>query len=99
MPCEPDAQRQLRSEILYAPGKASNAGGVAVSGLEQSQNALRISWSLEEIDERLQKIMRDIHGKCRKYGERDDGGIDYVRGANIGGFTKVANALQECGVV
>ena len=99
MPCELDAQHQLRSNVLYAPGKASNAGGVAVSGLEQSQNALRISWSLEEIDERLQTIMRNIHGKCQKYGERDDGGIDYVRGANIGGFTKVANALQECGVV
>ena len=99
MPCETDAQHQLRSKVLYAPGKASNAGGVAVSGLEQSQNALRISWSLEEIDERLQNIMRGIHGKCSKYGEREDGGIDYVRGANIGGFTKIARALQQCGVV
>lgn len=99
MPCEPQAQHQLRTHLLYAPGKASNAGGVAVSGLEQSQNALRISWSLEEVDERLQNIMREIHGKCQKYGTREDGGIDYVRGANIGGFTKVANALQECGVV
>ena len=99
MPCELAAQHQLRSNVLYAPGKASNAGGVAVSGLEQSQNALRVSWSLEEVDQRLQKIMSDIHGKCQKYGQRDGGGIDYVRGANIGGFTKVANALHQCGVI
>lgn len=99
MPCEPGAQHLLRQSVLYAPGKASNAGGVAVSGLEQSQNAMRINWSLEEVDQRLQIIMSDIHGKCSKYGKHANGGIDYVRGANIGGFTKVASALQECGVV
>ncbi len=99
MPCNLEAQHLLREQVLYAPGKASNAGGVAVSGLEQSQNSLRISWSLDEIDERLQGIMRDIHDKCRTYGKRDGGGTDYVRGANIGGFTKVANALQQCGVL
>ncbi len=99
MPCEPEARLHLRSHVLYAPGKASNAGGVAVSGLEQSQNAMRISWSLEEVDERLQEIMREIHGKCRKYGEQNDGSIDYVRGSNIGGFIKVADALKQCGVV
>ncbi|MDC1207087.1 glutamate dehydrogenase, partial [Akkermansiaceae bacterium] len=100
MPCESDAQHLLRKNVLYAPGKASNAGGVAVSGLEQTQNSQRISWSLEEVDERLQEIMKTIHGKCVKYdvGDKSDK-IDYVRGANIGGFTKVADALRECGVV
>lgn len=99
MPCEPAAQLQLRRNTLYAPGKAANAGGVAVSGLEQTQNAMRLSWSLEEVDDHLQGIMREIHEKCRTYGELRDGGIDYVRGANIGGFTKVADALKQCGVV
>jgi glutamate dehydrogenase (NADP+) len=99
MPCDLEAQALLRAKVLYAPGKASNAGGVAVSGLEQSQNSLRINWDLAEIDERLQGIMRDIHDKCRIFGEREGGGTDYVRGANIGGFTKVANALHQCGVV
>jgi glutamate dehydrogenase (NADP+) len=101
MPCESEAQHLLRKHLLYAPGKASNAGGVAVSGLEQSQNSQRISWSLEEVDKRLQGIMKDIHGKCIKYGEGQgaDDKTDYVRGANIGGFIKVADALQECGVV
>ncbi|MDB4274500.1 NADP-specific glutamate dehydrogenase [Akkermansiaceae bacterium] len=100
MPCESDAQHLLRKNVLYAPGKASNAGGVAGSGLEQTQNSQRISWSLEEVDERLQEIMKTIHGKCVKYdvGDKSDK-IDYVRGANIGGFTKVADALRECGVV
>jgi len=99
MPCELKAQHLLRKSVLYAPGKASNAGGVAVSGLEQSQNSLRINWTLDEIDARLQSIMGNIHNKCGTYGKRDDGSVDYVRGANIGGFTKVANALLECGVV
>ena len=99
MPCELDAQHLLRKEVIYAPGKASNAGGVAVSGLEQSQNSLRISWDLEEIDKRLKGIMKDIHGKCVKYGEDDDGHVDYVRGANVGGFVKVASAMQQCGVI
>jgi glutamate dehydrogenase (NADP+) len=99
MPCDPDAQHLFRERILYAPGKASNAGGVAVSGLEQSQNSLRISWSLPEVDDRLQTIMRNIHEKCATYGKDADGRIDYVRGANIGGFIKVANALRSCGVL
>lgn len=99
MPCDLDAQQLLRSKVLYAPGKASNAGGVAVSGLEQSQNSLRISWSLEEVDDRLQTIMRNIHDKCAAHGKNSDGSIDYVRGANIGGFTKVASALLQCGVI
>ncbi|MDF1754619.1 MAG: NADP-specific glutamate dehydrogenase [Verrucomicrobiales bacterium] len=100
MPCTADAQHILRSEVLYAPGKASNAGGVAVSGLEQSQNAQHSSWSREEVDERLKKIMTNIHDKCAEYG-RDGHGtkIDYARGANIGGFVKVADALLKCGVV
>ena len=99
MPCEADAQHLLRSRILYAPGKASNAGGVAVSGLEQSQNSQRISWTLPEVDDKLQSIMRTIHDKCIKYGENGGSTPDYVKGANIGGFIKVANALQSCGVV
>ncbi|MFT6238734.1 MAG: glutamate dehydrogenase (NADP+) [Akkermansiaceae bacterium] len=101
MPCESAAQHLLRKHVLYAPGKASNAGGVAVSGLEQSQNSQRISWSLEEVDKCLQEIMKDIHGKCLKHGKAEGGDdkTDYVRGANIGGFIKVADALQECGVV
>jgi len=98
MPCTAEAQHALRNNVLYAPGKASNAGGVAVSGLEQSQNSLRISWSLQEVDERLQMIMKNIHGKCREYGE-SDGKIDYVKGANIGGFVKVGDALLQCGVI
>ncbi len=84
--------------ILYAPGKASNAGGVATSGLEMSQNSLRISWTREEVNNKLHKIMQDIHEKCKLYGEQD-GNIDYVKGANIAGFVKVADALIEQGVV
>ena len=93
------AQHLLREAVLYAPGKASNAGGVAVSGLEQSQNSLRINWTLKEVDDRLQSIMGEIHEKCSTYGQRDGGRIDYVKGANIGGFVKVANALLQCGVI
>ena len=99
MPCEADAQHLLRNKILYAPGKASNAGGVAVSGLEQAQNSQRISWSLDEVDEKLQEIMRTIHAKCIKHGQTGDGPPDYVKGANIGGFLKTANAMLSCGVV
>ena len=85
--------------VLFAPGKAANAGGVAVSGLEQSQNSLRISWSRAEVDGRLQAIMGDIHEKCREAGGQAGGGIDYVRGANIAGFRKVADAMLAYGVV
>ena len=99
MPCEADAQHLLRTRILYAPGKASNAGGVAVSGLEQSQNSQRLSWSLAEVDEKLQTIMHTIHSKCVQHGANGGDKPDYVKGANIGGFIKVANAVLSCGVV
>lgn len=88
----------LKAKILYGPAKAANAGGVAVSGLEQSQNALRLSWSREEIDDRLQTIMKDIHRKCLRYGEDGDW-VNYVQGANIGGFIKVADAMLAYGAV
>ena len=90
--------RFLDAEVLYGPAKAANAGGVAVSGLEQSQNALRIAWSREEVDERLQQIMRNIHDQCTQYGETD-GVVDYVRGANIAGFRKIADAMLAYGAV
>ncbi len=89
----------LHHKVLFAPGKAANAGGVAVSGLEQSQNSLRISWSRGEVDARLRTIMREIHNKCMEYGRDEDGYINYVRGANIGGFVKVADAMLAYGVV
>ena len=87
------------NKILYGPGKAANAGGVAVSGLEMSQNSLRLSWTREEVDGRLHTIMKDIHSVCVKFGAREDGSIDYVKGANIGGFVKVADAMIAQGVV
>ena len=89
----------LAAKIIYGPGKAANAGGVAVSGLEQSQNSLRLSWSHEEIDERLKTIMRNIHTKCVQYGDAGDGYVDYVKGANIAGFVKVADAMLAYGAV
>ena len=100
MPCTAEAVAAFRAgKVKFAPGKAANAGGVAVSGLEQSQNSLRISWSREEVDGRLQAIMRDIHEKCRQAGAEADGDIDYVRGANVAGFRKVADAMLAYGVV
>ncbi|WP_395691216.1 NADP-specific glutamate dehydrogenase [Piscinibacter sp.] len=87
------------SEVLYAPGKASNAGGVATSGLEMSQNAMRLSWGREEVDARLHDIMRDIHEACLRHGKRADGRISYVDGANVAGFVKVAEAMLAQGVV
>ncbi|WP_299015551.1 NADP-specific glutamate dehydrogenase [uncultured Polaribacter sp.] len=100
MPSTPDAMHAFqKSGILFAPGKASNAGGVATSGLEMSQNSLRISWSREEVDRRLKDIMEDIHDSCVQYGKNDDGSIDYVRGANIAGFVKVADAMLAQGVI
>ncbi len=88
------------AKILFAPGKASNAGGVATSGLEMSQNSLRMSWTREEVDEKLHEIMKDIHAKCVEYGATDDDDyIDYVKGANIGGFVKVADAMIAQGVL
>ena len=82
------------AKILYCPGKASNAGGVACSGLEMSQNSLRLSWSREEVDTRLQEIMRNIHGQCVKFGTDGDY-VDYVNGANLAGFVKVADAMRR----
>ena len=88
----------LKAKTLYAPGKASNAGGVAVSGLEMSQNAMRLSWTAEKVDTRLHEIMKSIHENCVRYGERKDGSVNYVDGANIAGFVKVADAMQQQGV-
>jgi glutamate dehydrogenase (NADP+) len=85
------------AKVSFAPGKAANAGGVAVSGLEQSQNAMRLGWTHEEVEERLAQIMKDIHGKCVQHGTQD-GFVDYVRGANLGGFIKVADAMLAYGV-
>ncbi|WP_128331035.1 NADP-specific glutamate dehydrogenase [Apibacter sp. HY039] len=100
MPSTPDAVEVfLEAKILYAPGKAANAGGVSVSGLEMSQNSERLSWSQEEVDNKLKKIMSDIHESCVKYGQEDDGFINYVNGANIAGFMKVAKAMIAQGIV
>jgi glutamate dehydrogenase (NADP+) len=100
MPSTPDAIHEFHtSRILFAPGKASNAGGVATSGLEMSQNSLRISWTREEVDERLKGIMEDIHDSCIEYGKEEDGYCNYVKGANIAGFVKVADAMLAQGVI
>mgnify|MGYP003646165998 FL=1 len=100
MPSTPDAVHEFtKAKILFAPGKASNAGGVATSGLEMSQNSLRISWSREEVDSRLKDIMEDIHDSCVEYGKQEDGSIDYITGANIAGFVKVADAMLAQGVI
>ncbi|MCH2023418.1 MAG: NADP-specific glutamate dehydrogenase [Saprospiraceae bacterium] len=100
MPSTPEAiEVFLEKGILYAPGKASNAGGVATSGLEMSQNSLRMSWSREEVDEKLHNIMVSIHESCVKYGKEDDGTINYVKGANIAGFVKVADSMLDQGLV
>ena len=100
MPSTPEAIHAFHdARILFAPGKASNAGGVATSGLEMSQNSLRISWTREEVDERLRGIMEDIHDSCIEYGIEDDGYCNYVKGANIAGFVKVADAMLAQGVI
>ncbi|MBE2243543.1 MAG: NADP-specific glutamate dehydrogenase [Burkholderiaceae bacterium] len=99
MPCTPEAMDAFQDAgRLYAPGKASNAGGVAVSGLEMSQNAQRLSWSAGDVDAKLHEIMMDIHENCVRHGRRADGTIDYVAGANIAGFVKVADAMLIQGV-
>lgn len=99
MPCTADAvQMFIDSKILYAPGKAANAGGVATSGLEMSQNSLRLSWPRDEVDNRLRQIMTQIHEECVRHG-RENGSINYLRGSNIAGFLKVADAMLEQGVV
>jgi glutamate dehydrogenase (NADP+) len=100
MPSTPEAIHAFHeSRILFAPGKASNAGGVATSGLEMSQNSLRISWTREEVDQRLQAIMSDIHDSCIEYGKESDEYCNYVKGANIAGFVKVADAMLAQGVI
>lgn len=99
MPTElPGVHEFLKAKVLFGPAKAANAGGVAVSGLEQSQNSLRLSWSQEEVDSRLQTIMADIHQKCVRHGQKDDF-VNYVQGANIAGFIKVADAMLGYGIV
>ena len=100
MPSTPEAVLVFqKAKILFAPGKASNAGGVATSGLEMSQNSLRLSWTSEEVDERLKAIMANIHAACVKYGSDSTGYVDYVKGANIAGFVKVADAMLAQGIV
>jgi len=100
MPSTKDAIEVFhKSKILFAPGKASNAGGVATSGLEMTQNSLRYHWSREEVDEKLKDIMLNIHNSCIEYGKQDNGYIDYVKGANIAGFVKVADAMLAQGIV
>lgn len=100
MGCTAEAvEKFVASKTLFAPGKAVNAGGVATSGLEMTQNSIRLSWSEKEVDENLHKIMHSIHGQCVKYGTEADGYIDYVKGANVAGFMKVANAMMAQGIV
>ncbi|MDB2656825.1 NADP-specific glutamate dehydrogenase [Crocinitomicaceae bacterium] len=100
MPCTPEAIAAFQEAgVLFSPGKASNAGGVATSGLEMSQNSLRMNWSREEVDQKLHSIMVSIHEACVKYGKNDDGSIDYVKGANVAGFVKVADAMIDQGLV
>lgn len=100
MPCTPEAIEAFQSaSVLFSPGKASNAGGVATSGLEMSQNSLRFNWTSEEVDEKLHNIMVSIHSACVKYGKDDNGYVDYVKGANIAGFVKVADAMIDQGIV
>ncbi len=100
MPCTPEAIAAFQAaKILYSPGKASNAGGVATSGLEMSQNSIRQKWTAEEVDAQLHRIMSDIHAACLKYGTQQDGYVNYVDGANVAGFIKVANAMVDQGLV
>jgi glutamate dehydrogenase (NADP+) len=99
MPTEPEGvQVFLKNEVLYGQGKAANAGGVATSGLEMTQNSMRLSWTREEVDTRLHEIMRSIHQTCVRYG-KEGKFINYVKGANIGGFVKVADAMIDQGIV
>ena len=100
MPSTPEAVEVfLNAKVLYGPGKAANAGGVATSGLEMTQNSMRLPWSREEVDDKLHQIMMNIHGTCKQYGQEKSGFINYVNGANIGGFIKVADAMIAQGVV
>jgi len=100
MGCKPDAVEEFqKNHILFAPGKAVNAGGVATSGLEMTQNAMKLRWNSQEVDSRLHEIMSNIHTQCVKHGRQPDGYIDYVKGANIAGFLKVANSMLDMGVI
>ncbi len=100
MGCTPEAVEAFhKNKILFAPGKAVNAGGVATSGLEMTQNAMKLKWNKQEVDKRLHEIMSNIHEQCVKYGKQPDGYVDYVKGANIAGFLKVANSMLDMGVV
>ena len=100
MPSTPEAiEIFLENKILYGPGKAANAGGVSVSGLEQTQNAMKLSWTSKEVEEKLYQIMKNIHGSCIKYGKGPDAHVNYLKGANIAGFMKVANAMLDQGVI
>jgi len=100
MGCTPDAVEEFhRNKILFAPGKAVNAGGVATSGLEMTQNSMKLRWNSSEVDNRLHEIMINIHNQCMKNGKKADGSVDYVKGANIAGFLKVANSMLDMGVI
>ena len=100
MPSTPGAIRVFQeAKLLYAPGKAANAGGVSVSGLEMTQNSIKLSWSAEEVDAKLKDIMKNIHEACVQYGKEEDGYINYVKGANVAGFMKVAKAMMAQGIV
>ena len=100
MPSTPEAVHEfINAKILYAPGKAANAGGVSVSGLEMAQNAQMLSWSAEEVDKKLKDIMANIHAQCLRYGKQEDGYVNYVKGANVAGFMKVANAMMAQGIL
>ena len=100
MPSTPEAIEEfLKAKILYAPGKAANAGGVSVSGLEMTQNSIKLSWTKEEVDARLKQIMYDIHTQCVKYGTQPDGYVNYVKGANVAGLIKVAKAMMAQGIL
>lgn len=99
MPSTPEAiDLYMKNKILYGPGKAANAGGVSTSGLEMSQNSLRMNWPREEVDQKLQGIMKSIHDSCQKYGKEGDF-VNYVKGANIAGFVKVADAMIDQGLI
>jgi glutamate dehydrogenase/leucine dehydrogenase len=99
MPSDPDAiDVYTKSKIMYGPGKASNAGGVAVSGLEMSQNSMRLNWTREEVDTKLKEIMKNIHESCVTYGKEGDY-INYIKGANVAGFIKIADSMLDQGVV
>ena len=89
----------IENKVTYGPGKAVNAGGVATSGLEMTQNAMHLSWPAEEVDAKLKQIMNDIHNQCTRYGRENDGYVNYMKGANIAGFMKVAKAMLAQGVL